>query len=84
MGDAKDSPLVRAFAEFAIELVQDEIKSRCERLEDEPLGHVLRDLKERHAKLQAEGRKANKDDIAKFFGDLPDILKAARAQHRGE
>jgi len=79
---AKDNPLVRALAEVAFELVQDEVKHQCDRLEEKPLGHLIKEIKRRKQQIDEEGREPTQRDIEEFFAAVPGIVAGARARQR--
>lgn len=77
------NPLLGALAELGLELLQDEIRHRCEQLEQEPIGHLFHAFQARRAQIRAEGREPTQDDFEQFLNEVPEIVARARAAKRG-
>jgi hypothetical protein len=74
----KDSPLLRGLAQAGIEFAREDLKERVAEVEQEPLGHLIKNILQRRKMIEAEGRKVTTGDVKAFLDDAPAIIQNAR------
>ncbi len=82
MSSPEESPLLSVLAELGLEILQDEIRDRCERLEDTPMGKMWLEAQRRRAQLQADGRAATTQDVRDYLRTISPIVREAAAARR--
>ncbi len=79
----KGPPPLRALARAVVgELLKEEVRDRCMRLEKEPLGYLIKAGIARDRAIKAQGREWTEDDLSEFLDDVPDIVAFARQNER--
>lgn len=74
----KDSPLLQALAQAGVELAREDLQRRCAEVEEEPLGHLIKNILARKQIIEDEGRRVTTRDVKSFLDDAPAIIQNAR------
>ena len=72
------SPLVEALKQAGVELVREDLKRRCAEIEEQPLGHLVKNALARSRAIEEQGRKVTTEDVKQFLDDAPAIIQYAR------
>lgn len=78
----ESSPIIGALAELGFELLQDEVKHRCTKLEKTPLGEMIRIAARRREQIQSEKRQATSEDVRDFVREITPIARRAQQVNR--